>query len=142
MLEDDKRQAALRLLRAYAVELRTEIEQKTKELSRELARIERGIAELSGEEASRPDLASPTGKYGGLGPQGAVEMFLKEHPRGVLRPSEIAKQLKADGFTVSNPKLLNTQVSVALRRAQAKGLVEVVHRGRTRAFRSVRQDET
>lgn len=137
MLQDDKRQAALRLLHAYAAELRTEIEQKTKELSHELARIERGIAELSGDRAGCSGLAEPTGKYAGLGPQGAVEMFLREHPRKAFRPSQIAKQLKARGFTVSSPKLLNTQVSVALRRAQAKGLVEVVHTGNWREFRSV-----
>jgi len=140
MLADDKRQAALELLRAYAGEIRTEIKRTTRELSRELARVERGIAELSGVETGQTDtlpVAEPAGRYAGLSPQRAVEMFLLDHPGRAFRPSQVAKGLKAQGFTVANPRLLGTQVSVALGRAQAKGLAEATRVDGRRVYRSV-----
>ena len=148
MLADDKRMAALELLRAYATEIRTEIERETRELSRELERVERSIAELSGVEKGRsgtPAFTKPVGEYAGLGPQRAVEKFLRGHPGRTFRPSETAKWLRAHGFSVTNPKLLGTQVRVALGRAKGKGLAEAAEIDGKLAFRalqpSVRHNE-
>lgn len=126
MIQKDKRDAALAALTAYANGIRTEIEQKTMELNAELARVEQAIAALSGEaevlvEAPAQE-HTPGGEYEGLGPQGAVEKFLRDHPGQLFRPNGIAAAMKAAGFKVSNPKLASQQVMIALMRAAKKGV--------------------
>lgn len=125
-MRHDKRKAALVALRAYADEIRTEIERQTRELTTELARVERSIDELSGGLAKGTTPALPgitlSGEYAGLGPQGAVEKFLLSNPGRMFTSKAIALELKSKGFTVSNPKLASQQVMIALLRATKKGL--------------------
>jgi hypothetical protein len=126
MIRNDKRETALAALTAYANGIRTEIERKTLELNTELSRVEQAIAALSGEGA--PLVGAPIqehtsgGEYEGLGPQGAVEKFLRANPGQLFRPNAIASAMKASGFTVSNPKLASQQVMIALMRAAKKGV--------------------
>jgi hypothetical protein len=138
MIAKKKREAALALLRAYAAEMRTEIERQTRELSRELERVERSIAELSGDQgdgSETPIPAKAAGPYAGLGPQAAVEKFLKSHPGSLFWAKEIASELKSGGVVVSNPKLVTQQVTVALIRAVNKGVAVEGRKAGKRAFR-------
>ncbi len=134
MIGDDKRKAALDALRTYADELRTEIEHQAAKLKRRLAAVEQSISALAGDEAeavgqqgTRPTTGIRA-KYAGVGPQAAVERFLKEHPGHFFLPSEMSAQLKAQGFSVTNPKLATQQVSIALSRAAGKGVAVIDRR--------------
>ena len=141
MTSDDKRKAALDALTAYADELRTEIERQTTGLKHDLANVEQSIRVLLGDKTQ--DMASVETrvgldigkKYAGVGPQAAVEDFIGKHPEQTFRSGDVADQLKADGFTVPNPKLLKQQILIALDRAVKKGVaIEIQIEGR-RAFR-------
>ena len=127
MIDSKTRKAALEALTAYAAELRTENERQAATLRRELASVEQFISALAGQEPQgvvRPSVGLPPGlgdKYRGVGPQAAVEQFLKEHPGIQFRPAVLSGQLKAQGFSVPNPKLATQQVAIALGRAVKKG---------------------
>ena len=131
MISDDKRKTALEALKSYADELRTEIERQSAGLRRELESVEQSIRAIAGngtQETGPQEVGAPlgvSGRYGGKGPQAAVEQYLEEHPGQSFRPIEMAGQLKAQGFSVSNPKLATQQVATALGRAIAKGLAEM-----------------
>jgi hypothetical protein len=138
MAQAEKRAAALVALQAYAEEIRTKIACQTRELESELARVEQAIAGLAGAAldpaAPAPDVSAPA-EYAGLGPQRAVEKFLREHPGQLFLPSTIAREIRSRGFAVSNPRLANQQVTIALIRASRKGVAaEGLLEGR-RAFR-------
>jgi len=144
MINDNKRKAALAALTAYADELRTEIERQSTRLKRELESVEQSIRALTGDEAQdmgphvmgiAPGIG---GKYVGVGAQAAIERFLEEHPGQFFRPAEMAAQLKAQGFSVSNPKLATQQVAIALGRAVAKGLAIEGQREGRRAYQSAK----
>ena len=145
MITDNKRKTALDAAKAYADELRTEIEHQTSRLKRELEKVEQFMRALAGDGAQ--DVvgqrlgAAPgvLGKYAGMGPQAAVERYLKEHPGQFFRPAEMAAQLKAQGFSVSNPKLATQQVAVALGRALDKGLAIEGQREGKKAYQSTKQ---
>lgn len=138
MIDNGKRKVALDALKAFADELRTEIEQKVTALKHELSAVEQSIRTLSGNHTQVIGPPGPDdphlmgGKYAGLGPQPAVELFLKEQrPNRHLRPAQVAARMKAEGFTVTNPKLLTQQVAIALSRAVGKGLaVQGVRQGK------------
>jgi hypothetical protein len=144
MKGDDKRKAALAALTAYADELRTEIQRQTARLKRELEGVEQSIRVLEGDGTrdvggqARP-LLDVGGRYSGVGPQAAVEQFLEEHPGQFFRPVEIVIQLKAQGFSVPNPKLATQQVAIALGRAATKGLAVDGKREGKRVYKSTKQ---
>ena len=145
MIIDNKRKAALDAAKAYADELRTEIEHQAARLKHELERVDQFIRSLAGDKAQ--DVGEQgfglapgvRGKYAGVGPQAAVEQFLKEHPGQFFRPSEMAAQLKAQGFSVSNPKLATQQVAIALGRAAGKGLAIEGQREGKKTYQSTKQ---
>jgi hypothetical protein len=137
MAESDKHQVALRALHDLANEIRAEIERRTGELTKELSRVEKAIAELSGEPVSGTSPAAqamPSVAFSGLGPQGAVEQFLRDHPGQAFRPKEIATAIRSGGFVFSNPTLANQQVLIALIRAAKKGIADEVTVDGRRAF--------
>lgn len=145
MISNNKRKAVMEALTAYADELRTEIEHQAATLKRELTAVEQSIRAIAGDKTQdvgqrEAGATLPVGgKYVGVGPQAAVEQYLQEHPGLSFRPAEIAAQLKAQGFSVSNPKLATQQVAIALIRAVGKGLaIQGLRQGR-RAYRSTKQ---
>jgi chemotaxis response regulator CheB len=145
MMSDKKRRAAIRALEVYAEELRTEIEHQTATLKRKLEAVEQSIRTLAAQVqlvgVQEPSSPQPiVGIYSGLGPQAAAEKFLQEHPGEFFRPSEVARDLRANGFTVSNPKLATQQVSIALGRAVDKGIAVDGKRDGRRVF-TLRDEE-
>jgi hypothetical protein len=138
MARNDKRKAAIAALKAYADEIRTEIERQARDLNDELSRVEKSIVELSGEIRPHDRIPVPEnqtgGTYTGLGPQAAVERFLRAHPDRMFRSKMIATELKSLGFTVANPKLAGQQVAIALIRMAKKGLAVEGKIGDKRAF--------
>lgn len=145
MLRGNKRKAAFEALTSYADELRTEIEHQVARLKRELERVEEAIRTLSGEVAQEIGQGQPRplgvgDKFAGMGPQAAVERFMAEHPGESFRPAEMAAQLKAQGFSVSNPKLATQQVAIALGRAVQKGLAVQFEAGGKKVFRWKQDD--
>lgn len=148
MTSNDKRKTLLDAAIAYAAELRTEIERQTSKLKRELDSVEQFIRGLAGSNTQDVGVGVATpalgigGKYDRLGPQAAVEQFLKEHREQSFRPAEMASQLKAQGFSVPNPKLATQQVAIALARAVAKGLAIEEQREGRRAYQAAPRGES
>jgi hypothetical protein len=117
----------MKALADYANGIRTEIERQTRDLTRELRRVEQAIEALSEEESIDSEKKAPgdqRGEYKDLGPQAAVEKYLKEHEGKWVRSRSVANTLKAGGLTVADPRLLRQQVLVALKRAVKKGLAD------------------
>lgn len=104
------------------------LQQYREELLDQLREVDRSIRKIGGdlrdtgtkESNAAPNIAGASD----IGPQQMVEKYLSDFPRRSFRPRLLAKQIVADGYVPSNPKVWPTQVTNCLKRAVGKGLAK------------------
>lgn len=128
MVNDNRKEAAIKGLHAYREQLIAEIEAK----KADLGSLERSIQLLSG-ETSRPEQLvgipsapeSPVGagsRYAGLKNQAATRVFLEEQSHRWYKASEVVKELRRRG--VPTGKHFAAAVTGALNRLAVKGVAK------------------
>lgn len=115
----DARGVALDKLHAYKAHLEAEVNS----LQRKLHAVEFSIQALTAEKVPGPEelVAGQRSKYALMPAQQAVERFLRDHPKTAFKASALAKHLIRAGF-VATAKNFTSQVAVALRRLEQKGV--------------------
>ncbi|MHC4202010.1 MAG: hypothetical protein ACYSU0_18630 [Planctomycetota bacterium] len=115
------RGAALDKLHSYKAHLEAEISA----LQEKLQSVSFAIQSLTDERVPSPGeiVAAQGSKYALMPAQLAVERFLREHPETAFKAGELAKNLTRAGF-VATAKNFPSQVAVALRRLEEKGVAQ------------------
>ena len=135
---EDAREAAMHGLRAYLSQLRSQADR----LAEDIASVERSIELLDGAPPLTSGSSGPASSgYEKLGPQAAVERLLSENPRRAWRSAAAARQLVANGFRATNPKLLPTQVATAFNRAVNKHVAIRTSRAGKTMYRLAQEED-
>jgi hypothetical protein len=109
--------------------------------AREVKGIIVGLGGSVEDEAAEPSPETPNGSsHSDLGPQQVVENYLRDH-RLSFRPRQLARRITLDGYTPTNPNVWPNQVANCLKRAVAKGLVEITRREDKKAWYGWKRDE-
>lgn len=113
-------QPALQELFAY----RQRLEDQLADLGGKLDAVNSAIRLLASEGPTGTDelLARGT-KYTSMPPQQAAELFLREHPKGAFKASDVARALRDEGL-VPRARNFNSQITVALNRLVEKDVAE------------------
>ena len=111
--------------------LKAALESEIAKLGEKLESVNASIAALTG------SLTPAVGRYRNMPPQQAVQAYLRDHPNSLLKPAELAKELRRDGY-VPRAKNFPGQINVCLRRLAERGLVEKASKDGVDAYRLAR----
>jgi hypothetical protein len=118
------RNAAIQGLKDYRKELAGHISQ----LQEDLRVVDQSIVLISGHPSTPESSGIPNQTADqDMGPQEAVENFLRNSPGTFYRPRDLGKELQKNGYQVraKKPEIWFAQVTNSLRRAVSKGIAEM-----------------
>jgi hypothetical protein len=122
MIPNGNREKAIRHLEAYCTDLQTQIKQQKVEFDRAMQSLK-----LLRENTNPSLLEAPAqeSSYADLGPQEAVNQFLRAHPGQAFKPSALAKGLRAHGYepTSDDPNTFVAMVRTGCIRLRDKGVL-------------------